>query len=213
MKNAFRFGAVLGAIVLALVLAGHGPASAGQAPQADADLVAGDACTSILVGRDASTDGSTMTTHTCDCGTCDWTWRHVPAADHKPGSTRKIYHVSQYKTWPPAEGLKWDIYKKDFAGLEIPEVAHTYAYHHGMFGYMNENQVAISAPRMICPSPPMLMTLARKAMQMPMATSSSSMVVRGEPSRTGAMATLSSSSTRRSISARVTWCCAASMPP
>ncbi len=150
MKNAMRCGAVIGAIVLALVLAGHGPASAGQALQADAGFVAGDACTSILVGRDASTDGSTMTTHTCDCGTCDWTWRHVPAADHKPGSTRKIYHVSQYKTWPPAEGLKWDIYKKDFAGLEIPEVAHTYAYHHGMFGYMNEKQVGIGESTIGC---------------------------------------------------------------
>ncbi len=58
MKNAFRFSAVLGAIVLALVLAGHGPVSAGQAPQAAADIVAGEGCTSILVGRDASTDGS-----------------------------------------------------------------------------------------------------------------------------------------------------------
>ena len=55
-----------------------------------------EACTVILVGKDASTDGSVMTTHTCDCGTCDWTWRHVPAADHKPGEMRKIYHISQY---------------------------------------------------------------------------------------------------------------------
>ena len=37
----------------------------------------------------------------------------------------------------------------------------------------SENQVATSAPRMICPSPPMLMTLARKAIQMPRPTSSS----------------------------------------
>lgn len=102
-----------------------------------------DNCTSILVGKLASTDGSTMTTHTCDCGLCDWTWRHVPAADHKAGEKRKIYHISQFKTWPPQEGLKWDLYKKDFTGLEIPEVPHTYAYHHGMFGYLNENQVAI----------------------------------------------------------------------
>jgi len=103
-----------------------------------------EACTVIMVAKSASVDGSTMTTHTCDCGTCDWTWGHIPAADHKPGDTRKIYHINQYKTWPPKEGLKWQIYKKDFAGLEIPEVPHTYAYHHGMFGYMNENQVAIS---------------------------------------------------------------------
>ena len=103
-----------------------------------------DGCTVIMVAKGASVDGSTMTTHTCDCGVCDWTWGHIPAADHKPGATRKIYHVNQYKTWPPKEGLKWQIYKKDYAGLEIPEVPHTYAYHHGMFGYMNENQVAIS---------------------------------------------------------------------
>ncbi|MDD8019696.1 MAG: C69 family dipeptidase [Acidobacteriota bacterium] len=102
-----------------------------------------DNCTSILVGKLASTDGSTITTHTCDCGQCDWTWRHVPAADHQPGEKRKIYHISQFKAWSPAEGLKWDLYKNDFTGLEIPQVAHTYAYHHGMFGYINENQVAL----------------------------------------------------------------------
>ncbi len=100
-------------------------------------------CTVIMVGKKASADGSTMATHTCDCGICDWTWRHVPAADHKPGETRKIYHINQYKTWPPEQGLKWDLYKQDFTGLEIPEVPHTFAYHHGMFGYINENQVAI----------------------------------------------------------------------
>ncbi len=102
-----------------------------------------DNCTSILVGRLASVDGSTMTTHTCDCGLCDWTWRHVPGRRHRPGETRKIYHISQFKTWPPTEGLKWDLIKKDFTGVEIPEVPYTYAYHHGMFGYINEKQVAI----------------------------------------------------------------------
>jgi dipeptidase len=102
-----------------------------------------DACTSILVGKDASTDGSTMTTHTCDCGICDWTWRHVPPAVHKPGAARKLYHISQYKTWPPTEGLKWDLVLKDFTGIEIPQPARTYGYHHGMFGYMNDQQLAI----------------------------------------------------------------------
>lgn len=109
-----------------------------------------DGCTVIIVGKDASTDGSTMTTHTADCGICDFTWRHVPAVDHPPGSTRKIYHVSQYRTWPPSEGLKWDLYKEDFTGLEIPEVSHTYAYHHGMFGYMNDQQVAIGESTVGC---------------------------------------------------------------
>jgi dipeptidase len=149
--NTRRLIAVGGALVLALVLAGHMPTAGGQGrAEATGGIIAGEGCTSILVGKDASTDGSVMTTHTCDCGVCDWTWRHVPAADHKPGSTRKIYHVSQYKTWLPSEGLKWDVYKKDFAGLEIPEVARTYAYHHGMFGYMNEKQVAIGESSIGC---------------------------------------------------------------
>jgi dipeptidase len=139
-----------GILVLAVLLAGHLSTAVGQSAAAVPDVIAGEGCTSILVGKLASTDGSVMTTHTCDCGTCDWTWRHVPAADHKPAETRKIYHVSQYKTWPPSEGLKWDLYKKDFTGLEVPQVRHTYAYHHGMFGYMNEKQVSIGESTIGC---------------------------------------------------------------
>jgi dipeptidase len=137
--------ALAGVISLAILLAGTlgGQKTGWTASGPDEIFPVRDACTSILVGKDASVDGSVMTTHTCDCGVCDWTWRHVPAADHKAGSARRIYHVSQYKTWPPSEGLKWDLIKKDYAGFDIPEVPHTYAYHHGMFGYMNDNQVAI----------------------------------------------------------------------
>ncbi|MCX6562867.1 MAG: C69 family dipeptidase [Candidatus Aminicenantes bacterium] len=102
-----------------------------------------DNCTVIMAGKDATPDGSVITTHTADCGSCDWTWRKVPAADHKPGETRKLYHISQMKTWPPKEGLKWDMIKKDFTGVEIPEPPHTYGYMHGVFGYMNDQQVAI----------------------------------------------------------------------
>ncbi len=102
-----------------------------------------DGCTVIMVGRDASTDGSVMTTHAADCGICDFTWRHVPAADHRPGEMRKIYHISQIRTWPPAQGLKWDLVKKDTTGVEIPEVSHTYGYHHAVFGYLNDQQLAI----------------------------------------------------------------------
>jgi dipeptidase len=107
-------------------------------------------CTSILVGKKASVDGSTMTTHTCDCGICDWTFRFVPAADHEEGDVRKIYHINQYNTWPPEQGLKWEKYKDDYTGLDIPQVAHTYAYIHGMFGYMNENQVALGESTIGC---------------------------------------------------------------
>jgi dipeptidase len=100
-------------------------------------------CTVIMAGKEATIDGSIITTHTADCGICDWTWRKVPAADHKPGEMRKLYHISQIKTWPPKEGLKWDLIKKDLSGVEIPEPAHTYGYMHGVFGYMNDQQLAI----------------------------------------------------------------------
>jgi dipeptidase len=107
-------------------------------------------CTVVMVGKDASADRSVMTTHTADCGICDWTWRHVPAADHKPGSMRKIYHISQIKTWPPDVGLKWDMYTENYTGVEIPQVAHTYSYHHGVFGYMNEHQLAMAESTIGC---------------------------------------------------------------
>lgn len=114
------------------------------------DEIRSEACTVIIVGRKASTDGSVMTTHTCDCGLCDWTWRYVPPADHKPGAMRKIYHFSQFKTKPPSQGLRWDAFEDKFTGLEIPQPKHTFGYLHGMFGYMNDNQVAIGESTVGC---------------------------------------------------------------
>ncbi|HEK86130.1 MAG: dipeptidase [Candidatus Saccharicenans sp.] len=100
-------------------------------------------CTVIMVGKKASTDGSTMTTHAADCGICDWTWHYVPRAKHRPGEMRKIYRISQIKTWPPEQGSKWENIKKDFTGVAIPEVPETFGYMHGVFGYMNDQQLAI----------------------------------------------------------------------
>lgn len=139
MKKAIILSLGLGLILLTfLLISGQ---QSGVSP--DERVLAGENCTVIMVGKKASADGSTMTTHTADCGICDWTWRYVPAADHKPGSTRKIYRISQMRTWPPSEGLKWDLIKKDFTGVEIPEVPHTFGYMHGVFGYMNDQQLAI----------------------------------------------------------------------
>jgi dipeptidase len=107
-------------------------------------------CTVIMVGKNASVDGSVISTHTCDCGVCDWTWRYVPAADYPAGSMRKIFYVDQFSTIPPSQGLKWDRVKDDLAGLEIPQVPHTYSYLLGAFGYMNDQQVAIGESTIGC---------------------------------------------------------------
>jgi len=105
---------------------------------------ASEACTVIMVGREASTDGSVMSTHAADCGVCDFVWRHIPAADHKPAAKRRLYNIDQIRTWPPSEGGKWAAVLKDPTAVEIPQPAHTYAYHHSIFGYMNDQQLAIA---------------------------------------------------------------------
>lgn len=111
---------------------------------------ASDGCTVVLVGKDASADGSVISTHTCDCGVCDWTWRYVPPADHEEGAMRRIYYIPQFLTAPPDEGLRWESLEKNFTGLEIPQPDHTFGYLHGMFGYMNDNQVAFGESTIGC---------------------------------------------------------------
>ncbi|MBM3311925.1 MAG: hypothetical protein FJY80_10495, partial [Candidatus Aminicenantes bacterium] len=131
MKKAFRLGLIL---ILLAVLGGGGrtasqtlpsPAVCPECGDVDPRL---DACTVVMVGRLASTDGSVITTHTCDCGTCDWTFRRIPAADHKPGDVRKIYHIGQFDAMNPSLGLKWDRVGDNYTGLDLPQPAHTYGY-------------------------------------------------------------------------------------
>ncbi len=135
-----------------LVLAGavsFGGDDPGSCPTCGSERLEG--CTVIMVGKAASADGSVMTTHTCDCGECDWTWRRVPAADHPAGAVRKIFHVNQFENWAPDQGLKWEAVKREnLIVLEIPEVPHTYGYVHGDFGYMNDKQVAIGESTVGC---------------------------------------------------------------
>ena len=139
--------AIIAAMAFAVVLLFAGGVSLGpsrlSAPSSEL-APASEACTVIMVGREASSDGSVMSTHAADCGVCDFTWRHVPAADHKPAEKRRLYNIDQIRTWPPAEGGKWAMVLKDPTGVEIPEAPHTYGYHHAVFGYMNDQQLAIA---------------------------------------------------------------------
>jgi dipeptidase len=141
-------------LMLFVLLALTGPSFTQSRDQGSCPLCSSPAdrenCTVIMVGKNASVDGSVISTHTCDCGLCDWTWRHVPAADHPAGSMRKIFYVDQFSTIPPSQGLKWERVKEDLTGLEIPEVPHTYGYLLGAFGYMNDRQVAIGESTIGC---------------------------------------------------------------
>ena len=88
-----------------------------------------------MVGKKATTDGSVITSHTCD-GRYR-TWMAVePAADHPQGSLVKVY-----------KGTAHTISPNDTTGLrlagEIPQVAHTFAYLNTAYPCLNEKQLAI----------------------------------------------------------------------
>jgi dipeptidase len=93
-------GPIIGLLAIVLLTAAYALVFSQRSEPAGEDVLGpkSEACTVIMVGKAASVDGSTMTTHTCDCGVCDWTWGHVAAADHKPGATRAIWHINQYIT-------------------------------------------------------------------------------------------------------------------
>ncbi len=78
------------------------------------------ACTSLLVTKGASQDGSVMITYTCDGEFLPWL-EYTPAADHEPGDSIEI------------DDWQGNTYGK------IDQVLHTYA----VIGLMNEHQLAI----------------------------------------------------------------------
>ena len=80
------------------------------------------ACTNLLVGKDASADGSTMISYAADSYGMFGFLHFVPAADWAEGAMREV------KDWDTGRPQGF-----------IPQIAHTYK----VIGNMNENQVAI----------------------------------------------------------------------
>lgn len=95
----------------------------------------GQSCTSIMVGKNASTDGSVITSHTCDGRYRTW-MTIEPAATHDADAKHKVY-----------KGTMHTRHKDDTTGLvlagEIPQARHTYAYLNTAYPCMNEKQLAI----------------------------------------------------------------------
>lgn len=144
--NKKRIIYLMGFCVLALILLTQ---FAFSAP--DASFVLDDedkGCTTVICGKDATVDGSLITSHTNDCGRCDPRIAYVPAADHEPGDMRSVYAFSL----PYPRLCCYDRGPTYFpkAGEEvvepigyIPQVEHTYAYFDGVYGIMNEHQLNI----------------------------------------------------------------------
>lgn len=94
-----------------------------------------DACTSIMVGKLASADGSVMTSHTCD----SWyrTWMNiVPAHDYKNDTIMSVY-----------DGLMHTEHSSDMTGVKekgtIPQARHTYRFLNTAYPCLNEHQLGI----------------------------------------------------------------------
>lgn len=93
-------------------------------------------CTSITAGKDATVDGSVITSHTDDSHRTR-SWIDIkPAADHEPGST-----VPMYKR-VAVDSLAMPTYGHDKIG-EIPQVDRTFGYINSAYPCMNEKQLAI----------------------------------------------------------------------
>ena len=91
-------------------------------------------CTDIVVGKQASVDGSVITSHTGAAPDCRV--HVVPAQDHEPGSMAPVYFGMldanvPFKTYGDVIG-------------HIPQVEHTYRYFHSAYSHMNEHQLAIA---------------------------------------------------------------------
>ncbi len=92
-------------------------------------------CTSIMVGKNASTDGSVITSHTCD----SWyrTWMNiVPSRDWKDNDSTTIFDGRMH-TQTPTDSTKMYIKGK------IPQVKHTFRFLDTAYPCLNEKQLGI----------------------------------------------------------------------
>jgi dipeptidase len=95
----------------------------------------GENCTTIMVGRLASSDGSVMTSHTCDGNYRTWL-EIYPHQKHDPGAIHAVYagmlHTEESR----------DMTKVTVKG-EISEIAETYSFLNTAYPCLNEKQLAI----------------------------------------------------------------------
>ncbi|MGE0091035.1 MAG: dipeptidase [Bacteroidales bacterium] len=109
----------------------------GQAPLPydpdDSDF--SESCTSIMVGKKASTDGSVMTAHTCDSNYRTWL-EMVGRQTYGSGESEGVFWGRLHTEEP------WDMRNVEEKG-RIPAVAETFAYLNTAYPCLNEKQLAI----------------------------------------------------------------------
>ncbi len=113
-----------------------------------------EACTTTIVTKGASADGSVLVSHSNDSYDSDPNIVYVPAKDHKAGEMRPVYpaaiaweEMPDYACYAtprlvaPERAAGYDYPGKEQTKPlgQIPEVAHTYAYIDSDYGVMNEH--------------------------------------------------------------------------
>jgi len=94
------------------------------------------ACTSIMVGRKASTDGSVMTSHTCDSHRSGSAVVFIPVGKYGPHAQRLLTKRSEDDSGPMQR------YGRVPTG-KIPQIAETFGYIAPAYAAMNQRQLAI----------------------------------------------------------------------
>ena len=99
-------------------------------------------CTIIGVGKGATVDGSTITTHNDDSSGADFRLWIIPEMNWPEGSTRDIavngHNYIDYGQWPEV-----DYADKAIVMEKIPQVPHTYRYLHSRYSFINANGLAM----------------------------------------------------------------------
>lgn len=95
----------------------------------------GETCTSIMVGKKASADGSVITAHTCDGNYRTWLSME-PARNHDDSTQHQVYKGTLHTE------NNWDMRNVSLAGT-IPQVKKTYAYLNTAYPSLNEKQLAM----------------------------------------------------------------------
>ena len=112
-----------------------------------------DACSTFLVGKRASFDGSVLVTHSDDGeGNPDARLSYVPGATHEPGARRPVWPdlednprfvgSGRGATYAPGASVPPDAPRTQPIGF-IDQVAETFGYHEGNYGIINSKQLAI----------------------------------------------------------------------
>lgn len=94
-----------------------------------------ESCTSIMVGKKATTDGSVITSHTCDSWYRTWV-NMVPAESYERDTVMNIYDGRMHTEFVA------DQTKMTVKG-QIPQARHTYAFLDTSYPCVNEKQLGI----------------------------------------------------------------------